>query len=260
MDKFFSVKNKVVVVTGGGRGIGYMIAKAFVSAGSKVYIVSRSLETLEKTAKELTQLGPGSCHPISIDLGNAENATKLAKELSNREKSIHVLVNNSGAIWGAPIDNYPIEAFDKVINLNLKSPFYVTVALLPLLKAAATKEDPARVINISSINGTNISPLDVYAYTASKAGLIHMGRQMAMRLGRDNITVNSILPGVFETKMMKATLEKFKDNIINTLPLKRTGQMEDIGGACIYFACPAAAWITGASLAVDGGALVTAAL
>jgi len=256
----FSVKNKVVVVTGGGRGIGLMIAQCFVKAGSKVYIVSRSLEVLEKTAKQLNEEGPGSCYPIALDLGKAENAKKLSEELEKREICIHVIINNSGANWGAPIDAYPIEAFDKVINLNLKSPFYLTVALLPLLKAAATKEDPARVINISSINGVNVSALDTYAYTASKAGLLHLGRQMANRLAREHITVNTILPGVFETKMMKATLDKFRDPIINGVPLRRTGSATDIGGACIYLSSPAAAWVTGAALAVDGGALIKAAL
>jgi len=237
-----------------------MIASSFVSAGSKVYIVSRSKETLENAAQQLNKQGPGSCIPIVMDLGKAENAAKFADQLSKLEKSVHVIVNNSGVTWGASIENYPIDAFDKVMNLNLKSPFYLTVALLPLLRAAATKDDPARVINISSINSVAVTLLEMYAYTASKAGLLHLGRQMANRLARENITVNTILPGVFETKMMKATMDANREGIISAVPLKRTGKQQDIGGACIYLASPAGAWVTGAALAVDGGTLIKAAL
>jgi len=263
VDNLFSVKDKVVLVTGGGKGIGLMISTAFVAAGAKVYIASRELDAVKAAAEKLTaQYGPDKCIPLTAQLHTEAGCKSLAKELATKEKKLHVLVNNAGNNWGAPIDNYPESAWNRVLDLNLKAPFHLTVHCLPLLTAAGTQEDPARVINIGSINGSpaGIPFLETYAYTTSKAALAQLGRHLASRLASEHINVNTIVAGVFETKMMAQTLKNYGDVIIRGVPRKRTGTPEDIGGACIFLSSRASAWMTGTDLTVDGGALVSAKL
>jgi len=184
----------------------------------------------------------------------------LANKLSALEKKLHVLVNNAGCNWGESLQSYPDNAWNKVLELNLKTPFHLTVKLLPLLKNAATNEDPARVINISSINGEpqGLPMLETYAYTSSKAALTQLGRHLAFRLASDFVNVNTIVCGAFETKMMAATLKTYKSAILGGIPRGRIGTPPDIGGACLFLSSKASAWVTGASLAVDGGAMTSA--
>jgi len=180
--------------------------------------------------------------------------------MAKHEKKLHVLIHNAGCNWGANLEDYPDSAWSKVLDLNLKAPFHLTVKLLPLLRAAATPEDPARVIHISSVNGeaSGIPLLETYAYTASKAGLSQLGRHLASRLASEHINVNNIAAGAFESKMMAGTLKNFKDAVLRGIPRKRLGEPSDIGGTCIFLSSRASAWITGATLAVDGGSLVSA--
>ncbi|CAO3653507.1 unnamed protein product [Cunninghamella echinulata] len=259
VSNLFSVKDKVVLVTGGGRGIGEMIATGFVAAGARVYISSRSAEVCEKVAKELTAKGPGKCFSIPGDLQKLEDIKKIVEELSKFEDHLDVLVNNSGANWAAPIDQYPSQAFDKVVNLNLNRVFTLTQACLPLLRAKATHENPSRVINIGSINGLQPpSHMETYAYSSSKAAVHHLTKHLAGRLGKENILVNGIAPGAFMSKMMAETLRKNGDRIIQGIPVGRIGSPEDIAGTCIYLSSRAGAYTTGAIVTVDGGSNVSA--
>lgn len=251
MKNLFSVEGKVALVTGGSRGIGLMIARGFVENGVKVYVASRKAEECEKVAQELSAFG--ECHGIGADVGTQDGAKKLADALGKRESKLDVLVNNAGANWGAPIGEYPDSAWDKVLALNVKGVFHLTVACLPLLEKAATAADPARVINIGSIDGIQVPLLDTYAYSASKAAVHHMTKVLAMKLAPQHITVNAVAPGPFESKMMAATLDRFKDAIVASCPLGRIGEPEDMAGIAIYLASRAGAYVTGTVIPVDGG-------
>ncbi|KAI7849557.1 hypothetical protein BDC45DRAFT_489069 [Circinella umbellata] len=253
IEALFSIKNKVTLVTGGSRGIGEMIATGFVQAGAKVYITSRKAKDCEETAAKLNALGPGQCIPLPADLQNMDQIKQLVAELSKREKHLDVLVNNAGATWGAPIDEYPEAAFQKVINLNVTRIFSLTQALLPLLRSNASRENPARVINIGSIAGEYVPVHESYAYSASKAAVAHMTRHLAGRLGREFILCNTVAPGSFPSKMMAETISKNKDAIIAKVPLGRIGSPEDVAGTCIYLASRASAYTNGATVIVDGG-------
>ncbi|ORY06562.1 short chain dehydrogenase/reductase family [Basidiobolus meristosporus CBS 931.73] len=256
----FGVKDKIVLVTGGGRGIGLMIAKAYVANGAKVYISSRSKEVCDKVASQLNKEGPGQCISVPADLQHLEQVKNLAQEIERREGKLHILVNNAGANWGAPLSSYPDEAFEKVMNLNLKRVFSLTQALIPLLEKTASQDDPARIINIGSVDGIRVPALETFAYSASKAALHHMTKVLAHHLGPQFITVNAIAPGPFESKMMNATLEKFRDSIEGSNPLKRIGRPSDIGGTCIYLSSRAGSYTNGAIITNDGGAVITAKL
>ncbi|KAI9286713.1 hypothetical protein BC943DRAFT_276218 [Umbelopsis sp. AD052] len=258
INQLFSVKDKVVLVTGGSRGIGEMIATGFVQGGAKVYISSRSAQACDEVAEKLNKLGPGSCIPIPADLQKSEDVKRLATEIGKREKHLDVLVNNAGATWGSPIDEYPDAAFSKVMNLNVKSIFTLTQACLPLLEAKATADVPSRVINIGSINGINVPAHETYAYSASKAAVHQLTKHLAGKLGHRHITVNAIAPGSFQSKMMKETLEKFGDIIIATVPVGRIGSPEDIAGTAIYLSSRAGQYTNGAVIVVDGGVIVSA--
>ncbi|KAF9435371.1 hypothetical protein BGZ76_006435 [Entomortierella beljakovae] len=253
----FSVKNKVVLVTGGSRGIGLMIAQGFIANGAKVYISSRSAGVCDKVAEELTKQGPGECISIPADLQKMEEVLRLKAEIAKRESKLHIIINNAGANWAAPIAEYPDEAFEKVMNLNLKRVFSLTQAVLPLLEAAATPADPARIINIGSVDGIHIAPQETYAYSASKAALHQMTRVLASHLGPKHITCNAIAPGPFESKMMASTLKSRGDKIVQGIPLGRIGQPEDMAAVCIYLSSRAGAYTSGAIIPVDGGALVS---
>jgi NAD(P)-dependent dehydrogenase (short-subunit alcohol dehydrogenase family) len=251
VSELFSVKDKVAVVTGGSRGIGLMIARGFVEAGANVYISSRKAAVCDAVAEELSR--DGRCTSIPADLGTEAGCRFLADQLGEREGQVHVLVNNAGANWGAPLADYPDDAFDKVLALNLKGVFHLTRFMEPLLAKAASDDDPARVINIGSIDGLQAPALETYAYSSSKAAVHHLTRVLAHRLAAQRITVNAIAPGPFESKMMEATLQRFGDSIRASCPLGRIGRPDDMAGTAIYLASRASAYVTGVVLAVDGG-------
>jgi NAD(P)-dependent dehydrogenase (short-subunit alcohol dehydrogenase family) len=250
MQELFSVAGKVALVTGGSRGIGLMIARGYVEAGAKVYISSRKAEVCEQVARELS--ARGTCVALPADCSTEAGCRGLAEALAAREPALHVLVNNAGANWGAPLAEYPDAAWDKVLALNVKAVFHLTRACLPLLEAAARPGDPARVINIGSIDGLQAPVLETYAYSSSKAAVHHLTRVLAHRLA-PRITVNAVAPGPFESKMMAETLRKFRDAIVASCPLGRIGEPEDMAGVAIYLASRAGAYLTGAVIPVDGG-------
>jgi NAD(P)-dependent dehydrogenase (short-subunit alcohol dehydrogenase family) len=246
----FSIAGKTALVTGGSRGIGRMIAGGFVEAGAKVYVSSRRAEACEAVAAELSQVG--LCLSLPADLSTEAGCRELAAELARREDRLHVLVNNAGNTWGAPLEEFDDAAWDRVLSLNVKGVFHTTKFLLPLLEAAATGDDPARVVNIGSIDGIHVPVLETYSYSASKAAVHQLTRHLARKLA-PRITVNAIAPGPFESKMMAATLDAFGAQIAAGAPMKRIGRPDDMAGAAIYLASPAGAYLTGVILPVDGG-------
>jgi NAD(P)-dependent dehydrogenase (short-subunit alcohol dehydrogenase family) len=255
MSDLFSLSGKVALVTGGSRGIGLMIARGFVEAGARVYISSRKAAVCDEVAAELSK--SGECISLPADLATEAACIDLANEIGAREQSLHVLVNNAGANWGAPLAEYPADAWDKVLDLNVKSPFFLTRACLPLLEAAASADDPARVINIGSVDGIQVPIMETYAYSTSKAALHHLTRHLARHLGRRQITVNAIAPGPFESKMMAATLDAFGKEIAARSPLGRIGRPDDMAGVAVYLSSRAGSYVTGAVIPVDGGIATT---
>jgi NAD(P)-dependent dehydrogenase (short-subunit alcohol dehydrogenase family) len=247
----FSIEGKTAVVTGGSRGIGLMIAQGYVEAGARVYISSRKKEVCDEVAAELSK--SGECHSAPADLSTEDGAIQLAAQVSQNEGKVHILVNNAGAAWGAPIPEYPDAGFDKVMNLNVKGIFHCTKHFLPLLEAAGTEEDPARVINIGSIDGIRVPMLENYAYSASKAGVHMLSRHLAHHLVDKHITVNAIAPGPFPSKMTKFMFDMGEDLVASQVPLKRAGRPDDMAGAAIYLASRAGSYLTGAIIPVDGG-------
>jgi NAD(P)-dependent dehydrogenase (short-subunit alcohol dehydrogenase family) len=254
VQNLFSVEGKTALVTGGSRGIGLMIARGYVEGGAKVYVASRKKSACDEAAAELNALGAkGSCIALPGDIGSGEGAKALADAIKACEPKLDILVNNAGTNWGAPLEDYTDDAFQKVLATNVKSVFNLTRELLPLLRKAGTKEDPARVINIGSIDGLHVPALETYAYSASKAAVHHLTRALAKQLASDNITVNAVAPGPFQSKMMKETLERFGDMIVAQVPRGRIGEPEDMAGVAIFLASRAGAYITGAVIPVDGG-------
>ncbi|WP_334164249.1 SDR family oxidoreductase [Phenylobacterium sp.] len=251
MRSLFSIEGKVALVTGGSRGIGEMIARGYVENGARVYISSRKAEMCERIAAELSEAG--HCVALPFDLSTMSGVEGLAAELQAREPRLDILVNNAGATWGAPIEAFPEAGWDKVLDLNVKSVFYLTARLLPALRAAASPQSPARVINIASVNGIEPPDLETYAYSASKAGCIMLTRHLAKRLARENILVNAIAPGPFPSQMMAARLAEEGDAIRARNPLGRTGEPEDMAGVAIFLASRASAYTTGAVIPCDGG-------
>jgi NAD(P)-dependent dehydrogenase (short-subunit alcohol dehydrogenase family) len=249
--ELFDLTGKVAVVTGGTRGIGLMIARGLLQAGATVYISSRKPETGEAAVRELSEFG--TVVSIPADLSCEQECIRLAEEITGREDRLNVLVNNAGATWGEPIETFPGSAWDKVLDLNLKSPFFLTRAFLPALEAAATPDDPARIINVGSIDGLRVPGLPTYAYSTSKAAVHQLSRVLAAELGPRQITVNVIAPGPFQTKMMAATLEEFGEQIAALSPLGRIGRPDDVAGTAVYLASRAGAYTTGAIIPVDGG-------
>jgi len=252
----FSIDGKIALVTGGSRGIGEMIASGFVSNGVKTYISSRKADACDATAKRLSE--QGKCIPIPCDLSSMEGVRYLADAIAEREKGLDILVNNAGATWGEPLDNFPESGWDKIMAINLKAPFFLTQALLPALEKAATHENPARVINIGSIDGLHVNSLPTFSYASSKAGVHHLTRSLAAHLASRHINVNAIAPGPFESKMMAHTLKTAGDKIVQMVPRKRIGEPSDMAGAAIFLSSKASAYITGVVLPVDGG--ITGAL
>jgi NAD(P)-dependent dehydrogenase (short-subunit alcohol dehydrogenase family) len=250
----FSVDGKVAVVTGGSRGIGLMIAQGFVEAGARVYISSRKADVCEEVAAELSQIG--ECIAVPADLAHEDGCELLAESVAEREDRIHVLVNNAGATWGAPLAEQDTASWDRVLNINVQGVFHTTKFLLPLLEKGATDADPARVINIGSVDGIQVPMLETYSYSASKAAVHQLTRHLAKHLA-PRITVNAIAPGPFESKMMAATLEAFGDQIAASAPMKRIGRPDDMAGTAIFLASRAGAYVTGAVIPVDGGIATT---
>ena len=251
MKNLFSVEGKSVLVTGGSRGIGLMIARGFVEAGARVYVSSRNAQACDHVAAELSKVG--TCVALPADLSTTEGVQRLAQAVAQHESTLNVLVNNAGANWGAPFAEFPESAWDKLLALNVKAIFFLTRELAGLLEKAARPGDPARVINIGSIDGLKVPLLETYAYSTSKAAVHHLTRVLARTLAARNITVNAVAPGPFESKMMAATLERFKDAIVANCPLGRIGEPDDMAGVAIYLASRAGAYLTGVVIPVDGG-------
>lgn len=250
----FSIDGKTALVTGGSRGIGKMIAEGFVDAGASVYISSRKSDVCEEVAAELSK--KGTCVAIPADLSKEDECRRLGDEMASRVDRLDILVNNAGATWGAPLSDYDEAAFERVLALNVKGVFHVTKFLVPLLQKAGTQEEPARVINIGSIDGIAVPVMETYAYSASKAAVHQLTRHLAKRLA-PAITVNAIAPGPFESKMMAATLEAFGEQIVASAPLRRIGRPDDMAGAAIFLSSRAGSYVTGAVLPVDGGIATT---
>jgi len=249
MNDLFSLQGRVALVTGGSRGIGRMIAAGFLRQGARVYISARKAEACEATARELSALGP--CTALPCDLSTVEAARALAAELARREPRLDILVNNAGAAWGEAFESFPEKGWDKVMDVNVKAPFFLTQALHGLLKAAAGSR-PAKVINIASIDGISVNPLETYSYAASKAGLIHLTRRMALRLAGDGIVVSAIAPGAFASDMNRQARDH-ADEVARRIPAGRIGTEEDMAGAAIYLASRAGDYVLGETLVVDGG-------
>lgn len=250
----FSLEGRVALITGGSRNLGKTIAEAYIAQGARVYISSRKVADCEATAEEL---GP-NCHSLPQDVSTVEGVRALAAALAERESKLDILVNNAGAAWGQDFDSFPEKGWDKVMDLNLKSPFFLTQALHEMLKAGAASGHLAKVINITSIDGQRLNPWETYSYHASKSGLIYLTKRMAARLVRDNIIVTSIAPGAFASDMNTAARDH-GDEIGKSIPLGRIGTEEDLAGAAIFLASRAGDYVVGDTITVDGG-LVHAAL
>jgi NAD(P)-dependent dehydrogenase (short-subunit alcohol dehydrogenase family) len=247
--ELFSLAGRVALVTGGSRGIGRMIASGFLSQGAKVYISARKAQACDATAAELSSLG--ECISLPADVSTVAGAQALAAQIAEREPRLDILVNNAGAAWGAAFDEFPESGWDKVVDLNLKTPFFLTQALAPQLRAAA-RARPAKVINIASIDGISVNPWETYSYAGSKAGLIHLTRRMALRLIQDNIVVSSIAPGPFRSEMNRDARDN-AEQVARRVPAGRVGEDEDMAGAAIYLASRAGDYVVGSTLIVDGG-------
>ena len=256
LQDLFGVAGKCVIVTGASRGIGLAIAEGFVRAGARTYICSRKPEACVSAAHELSAYG--HCVGIPANLGSVKGCQEFARAIAAREETLHVLVNNAGAIWAETLAEYTEQGWDKVFDLNLKGSFFLVQALLPLLAAAASAEDPARIINIGSIDGFHVPAHETYAYSSSKAALHQLTRHLAAQLAKKSITANVIAPGMFKSKMLNGTLAaKGEDKMLEPVPLKRFVSPSDMAGAALYLASRAGSYVTGAVIPVDGGTATT---
>ncbi len=249
MNDLFSLKGRTALITGGSRGIGRMIAEGFLAQGARVYISARKASVVDQTARELS--AKGFCVSLPADVATVEGAKALAAAFAAREDKLDILVNNAGAAWGAEFDSFPESGWDKVVDTNLKAPFFLTQALMPQLKKAAL-ERVAKVINIASIDGISVNPQETYSYAASKAGLIQLTRRMALRLAKDNIVCSGIAPGPFASDMNKDARDH-ADAVAQRVPVGRIGTPEDMAGAAIFLASRAGDYVVGSTLVVDGG-------
>lgn len=247
--QLFSLKGRTALITGGSRGIGRMIAEGFLAQGARVYISARKAEACDQTARELSAIGP--CYSLPADVSTLAGVQGLVDAFSKRETKLDILVNNAGAAWGADFDEFPESGWDKVVDLNMKTPFFLTQALKPLLvKGGATQ--PAKVINIASIDGIGVNPQETYSYAASKAGLIHLTKRMATHLIQHNIVTTAIAPGAFASEMNRAARDQ-AEAVAARIPAKRIGADEDMAGAAIFLASRAGDYVVGNTLIVDGG-------
>lgn len=249
----FRLDGKVALVTGGSRGIGLMITQGLIESGAKVYISSRSADTCSRVADEMNALKQGECVALPADLSKLENIEALVEALSKLEPHLDILINNAGASWGAPLGQFPEKGWDKVMDINVKSPFFLTQALLPLLKGKASQEDPSRVIMISSIAAVSSDSISAYSYGPSKAAIAQLGKQLARDLVKEHILVNTIAPGVFESKM---TSHMDMDAVAKFVPVGRIGHPRDIAGLVIYLCSKAGGFMVGNYLPIDGGHLI----
>jgi NAD(P)-dependent dehydrogenase (short-subunit alcohol dehydrogenase family) len=252
----FGVAGKVVLVTGGSRGIGYGIAEGFAKAGAKVYICSRKEADCKQAAKDLSEFG--QVEAITANLSNIEGTQELANEIASREERLDVVVNNAGALWAAGLEEYPESGWDKTYDLNVKGTFFLIQALLPLLKKSATKESPGRIVNIGSIDAYHVPKHETYAYSSSKAAVHMLSKHLAWKLAPEHITVNVIAPGLYLSKMLQGTLEtKGEEALLEPVPLKRLAAPSDLAGAAIFLSSKASSFVTGEVLSVDGGYATT---
>jgi len=241
----------VALVTGGSRGIGEMITEGYVANGVRTYISARKAEACDATAARLSEVG--ECVSVPADLSTAEGIATLVDAIRSREDRLDILVNNAGATWGAPVEEFPEGGWDKIMTINVKSPFFLTQALLPLLEASASPEDPARIVMVGSVDGLNVNRLPTFSYGPSKAAIHHLARTLAAHLAGRHITCNAIAPGLFPSKMTSAMIDAVGDQIIAGTPLKRAGKPEDMAGIAIFLASRAASFVTGVVIPVDGG-------
>ncbi len=247
--ELFDISGKRALVTGGSRGIGRMIAGGLLRAGAEVVISSRKVADLEKTAGEL------NCTAIPADLSTPDGASALAKEVRGHFNELDILVNNAGVTWGAPLEEFPASGWDRVIHTNLEGIFHLTIGLLPALRGAATADDPARVINIGSVDGIRVPVMENYSYSASKAAVHMLTRHLAKRLAPDHITVNAIAPGPFESKMTAFMMDsdEGRATIEQMVPLGRIGRPDDAAGLTLFLTSRAGSYLTGAVIPLDGG-------
>lgn len=256
LENLFGLSGKTALVTGGSSGIGVMIARGLLQAGASVIISSRKADKCAQAVEELSELG--TVRAIPADLSKQEECKRLAAEVLADTDELHILVNNAGATWGEPLESFPASAWDKVLDLNVKSPFWVVQELVGALRKAGTHDDPARVINIGSIDGIHVPIMNTYSYSASKAALHQLTRVLAKELGPQHITVNAVAPGPFQSKMMAATLDAFGEAIAASSPMRRIGRDDDMAGIAVFLASRAGSYVNGAIIPVDGGMATTA--
>ena len=254
MKDLFNVEGKVALVTGGSRGIGAMIAEGFVKNGVKTYITSRKSEQCNNKADELSKFG--ECISIPADLTDMNEMDKLVNHINENEKQLNFLINNAGAAWGASFDEFPENGWDKVMDTNVKSVFFLTQKLAKILEKSGNNSDPSRVINVGSIDGVGIPRAETYSYPASKAAVHQLTRVLANRLAHRNININAIAPGPFQSNMMAHSLKEYGEQIKNSVPRGRIGVPEDMAGTAIFLCSKASSYITGSIIPVDGGSLI----
>ena len=254
--RLFGLAGKTALVTGGTRGIGMMIARGLLQAGAEVVISSRKADACEQAVAALSEFG--RVRAIPADLSRQDECARLAAEALDGSDALDILVNNAGATWGEPLESFPASAWDRVLDLNLKSPFWMVQSLVPALRRAGSADDPARIINVGSIDGIHVSPMPTYSYSASKAAIHQLTRVLAKERGPQHITVNAIAPGPFPSKMMAATLEAFGDAIAAGAPMRRIGRDDDMAGVAVFLASRAGSYVNGAIIPVDGGIATTA--
>ncbi|WP_033074481.1 SDR family oxidoreductase [Sphingopyxis sp. MWB1] len=253
LNDMFGLDGRIALVTGGSRGIGKMIVEGYLAAGcARVYISARKADQIEAAIADFETRHPGKVIGLPVDLATVEGCRALAKELEAREERLDILVNNAGAAWGEPFEGFPEAGWDKVMDINVKSPFFLTQALHGLLKAGGSADQPAKIINIGSIDGMRLNPWETYSYHASKAAILYLTKRMAARLVTDNIIVTAIAPGAFQSDMNKAARDH-GDAVAKSIPVKRIGVPEDMAGAAIFLASKAGNYVVGDTITVDGG-------
>lgn len=253
LQDMFGLDGRIALVTGGSRGIGKMIVEGYLAAGcARVYISARKTAQIEEAIADFDTRYPGKVIGLPVDLATVEGCRALAKELEAREERLDILVNNAGAAWGEPFEGFPEAGWDKVMDINVKSPFFLTQALHGLLKAGGSHERPAKVINIGSIDGQRLNPWETYSYHASKAAILYLTKRLAARLVTDHVLVTAIAPGAFQSDMNKAARDH-GDAVAQSIPVKRIGVPEDMAGAAIFLASKAGDYVVGDTITVDGG-------